>query len=313
MDDHIRKLIEEQYGLAIESLVEAPRQFVAETFILNCSDIRYFCKIVDKPLFIPPIIESLPVINELYKKGLERLNYPIPTRKGELYLQKDGSLIVLFNYIDAEQSEDYDFYSFGRLISTLHSATSKIDVTTAKEDFDYRYAESFEKQLNNIVESDSADRITQSLRTLLIKYLDEVRHDYANFLDLSQQLKAGEHKMVITHGDPGGNTLVKSPTDLYLIDWDNILLAPPERDTWFFQHESEFIRGYQSINSNYQIDHRLSHFFTYNRYFEDLVEYFAEILGTGTEVYRKKNLAGLEEDCLEGWLRPSIRQFDPYS
>ena len=311
MNDQLKKQIEEQYGLAIGNVVDAPRQFVAETYILECKDVKYFCKIVTKPLFIQPLVKSLPVLNELRLQGLERVNYPIPTKRGKLYLKENGALIVLFNYIDAKQSENYDFYSLGKLIATVHDMASKVSLPVAKEGFVYQYAGTFEKQFNDIITSTSSDEIAQLLKALLTKYLEEINHDYTNFMQLCQVLKTKEFAMVITHGDPGGNILAKSPTELYLIDWDNILLAPPERDTWFFQHETEFIRGYRSIFPKYQANEELSHFFTYKRYFEDLVEYFAEILGDGAEVHRQKNLNGLESDCLEGWLRPSIRRFDP--
>jgi hypothetical protein len=137
-----------------------------------------------------------------------------------------------------------------------------------------------------------------------------MRSDYQAFTELGDRLAAQEHTMVITHGDPGGNTLVKTPSDLYLIDWDDILLSPPERDTWFFQNKPEFIEGYRSVFPEYQVNQELSHYFTYKRYFEDLIEYFAEIRGNYTDEHRRKNLNGLRDDCLEGWLRPIVRKFD---
>ena len=90
------------------------------------------------------------------------------------------------------------------------------------------------------------------------------------------------------------------------------MLSPPERDTWFLQDNPDFIRGYQTLFPDYQINQELSHFFMYKRYFEDLMEYFAEINSNMPEEHRIKNLKKLEDDCFEGWLRPSIRRYDPY-
>lgn len=313
MNDLIRKTIAEQYGIAIDRITDAPRQFVAETYILDCQNIQYFCKIVTKPLFIRPIVESLPILKSLHEQGMDRAAYPIPTQKGDLYLRAGNALIVLFNYIAARQSEAYDYYSFGELIARVHSMTAKIHIPIPQEKFVYRYADTFPQQLEQIVKGEAGDAISRSLTSLVTKYNDEIHHDYDSFMSLRQELRGGRSRMVITHGDPGGNTLVKSPTDLYLIDWDSILLAPPERDTWFFVHEPEFIRGYRSHYPEYHADPALCRYFTYKRYFEDLVEYFTEIRGDGTEEHRRKNLTGLQNDCFEGWLRPAIRRFDPLS
>lgn len=311
MDNKLKQIIEKEFGFIINEITDAPRQFVAETYILECQDTKYFCKIVTKELFISPIIESLPILKSLHEQGLERINYPIPTKKGELSLRINNTLIVLFNYIDAKQSEKYDMYSFGKMIATVHSMTDKMSKSIPEEKYFYEYADTFQQQLELIMDHKDGDGITQNLKLLVAKYRDEIKHDYENFISLSHALSTKEFKFVITHGDPGGNTLVKSPTDLYLIDWDNIMLSPPERDTWFFQHDQEFMRGYRSIFPEYQVDEELSHYSTYKRYFEDLVEYFTEILGAGTEEHKLKNLKGLEQDCFEGWLRPAIRQFDP--
>jgi len=314
MYDQIKQFIEQEYGITITNCVDAPRQFVATTYILTISSgEKYFCKIVDKPLFIPHLIESLPILKQLHQQGFDRINYPIATKKGNLYLRQNNLLIVLFNYINALQNYDYDLFTFGQLIASLHQTTSQIDLVMPKEDFHYQYEGIFENQLNQLLTNQSNDQILISLQTLLKKYQTELKHDYDNFMKLSRKFQQSDLKMVITHGDPGGNTLVKTPTDLYLIDGDDILLSPQERDIWFFADHPDFLKGYQSIFPNYQINQELYHYFAYKRYFQDLVEYFAEISGRGTKEHRQKNLQGLEHNCFEGWLRPAIRRFDPFA
>src|SRR5688572_31421853 len=97
-----------QYGLKNISVSPAPRQQVAETYRIEFAGDTYFCKIVDKPLFIPKIIRSLPVLDAMQDAGFERVNTPIKTVSGALYVTLDGVLIVLFSYIDAPQSYDFD-------------------------------------------------------------------------------------------------------------------------------------------------------------------------------------------------------------
>ena len=311
MDEKIQKLITDKYGFNIRQITDAPRQFVAETYIIETVDnTKYFCKIITKPLFIQPVIQSLPVLRQLHQSGLDRINYPLPTTSDELYVYSNETLVVIFNYIDALQSYEYNFYAFGALIAQMHNIKLNENVVVPKENFKYQYQGKFENELSQILSYVGDDEINKALKTVIEKYVLEIRDDYTKFLKLSDEIKLQNWNFVITHGDPGGNVLVKSPTDLYLIDWDNILLSCPERDTWFFQNEPEFIKGYQSIFPNYKVNQKLSHYFTYKRYFEDLIEYFAEITGDHSLEHRKKNLDGLKNDCFEGWLRPAIRKFD---
>ncbi len=41
-----------------------------------------------------------------------------------------------------------------------------------------------------------------------------------------------EDRLVITHGEPHAANVMGSPGGLVLVDWDTVLLAPPERDLW---------------------------------------------------------------------------------
>lgn len=58
MNNEIKQAIEKNYPLKIQTCISGPRQFVAETYILNdTKSNQYFCKLIDKPLFIPGIIK----------------------------------------------------------------------------------------------------------------------------------------------------------------------------------------------------------------------------------------------------------------
>lgn len=81
-----------EYGFSGLQVLKAPRQFVAETYILKDADDRmYFCKIVDKPMFVPKIVGGLPVLEEMRRRGLTRINYPIRT-KGRFICKRRGRI-----------------------------------------------------------------------------------------------------------------------------------------------------------------------------------------------------------------------------
>lgn len=107
MKPEFRTAIENNYGISIWKCISGPRQFVAQTYILEDNKgCQYFCKLVDKPLFIAEIIKSLPAIAQMHANGIDRIAYPIKARDG-LHVFVGNTLVVLFNYIPAPQSYDY--------------------------------------------------------------------------------------------------------------------------------------------------------------------------------------------------------------
>jgi spectinomycin phosphotransferase/16S rRNA (guanine(1405)-N(7))-methyltransferase len=54
----------------------------------------------------------------------------------------------------------------------------------------------------------------------------------AAYADLAARVSARPDRMVITHGEPHSANVLRTTGGLALVDWDTVLLAPPERDLW---------------------------------------------------------------------------------
>jgi len=70
----------------------------------------------------------------------------------------------------------------------------------------------------------------------LVELLDRrgaaIRVALAHYDELAARVGAGEDRRVITHGEPHAANTIATPGGLVLIDWDTVLVAPPERDLW---------------------------------------------------------------------------------
>ena len=53
-------------------------------------------------------------------------------------------------------------------------------------------------------------------------------------------------ELVLTHGDWPFNLLQSADGTIYLVEWDELLLAPAERDIWFARDDPAFSRGYRA-------------------------------------------------------------------
>ncbi len=70
-------------------------------------------------------------------------------------------------------------------------------------------------------------------RQLLAANRDRVRAMLARYDRLSAEVDSDPAPWVLTHGEPhSANTLRLDDGTTYLIDWDSVAIAPPERDLW---------------------------------------------------------------------------------
>lgn len=309
----VKELIEENYGFSIASIEIAPRQFVAETWFIKTNNAeKYFVKIIDKPLFIREAIESLPVLNAMHEAGIERISWPLQSIDGQLYIKVDNGIVIVFNAIEANQSYEYSEAALGKVLAQIHKVTPKVLVSIPTENYDYSYKQEFETQFEGILSGELVDdHLTEKFRVVLVKYEQRIRLQYQRLQKLTQEMVQLDLPKVITHGDAGGNTLVKSPEDIYVIDWDGILLAPAERDMWVPTHN--FLDGYNEVIPEFVPNPVIMSFYTVMYYFRSMAQYMAEIIPTTkSESHRLENLTAFEQDFLEGWMVEYLKRASAY-
>jgi len=71
----------------------------------------------------------------------------------------------------------------------------------------------------------------KQLLLLLEKNRAKLEHRAERLKKFSEFCRVDNTGFVITHGDAGGNFMV-SGDKYFIVDWDNPILAPPERDAW---------------------------------------------------------------------------------
>ena len=129
------------------------------------------------------------------------------------------------------------------------------------------------------------------------------------FLYLARLCKQEPYKLVITHGDIATNVLVKSPNDIYIIDWDELRIAPAERDLWMIDEHPEFIQGYKSVRPGFIINRNMRGFCILQYYFERMMHYFSEILNDSINSNARLELVQkLARGRMAGWILPKVEE-----
>jgi spectinomycin phosphotransferase len=125
---------------------------------------------------------------------------------------------------------------------------------------------------------------------LFEQFLQEQQSTIQRLVDHSEQLsqKIDPHKFqrVVCHADlHAGNVLLEDRGDLYIVDWEDPVLAPKERDLMFIgggvgnvwnqaREEELFYRGYGQV----EIHPNLLAYYRLERILEDIAEYSQMLL-----------------------------------
>ncbi|MBN2148882.1 MAG: phosphotransferase [Anaerolineales bacterium] len=116
---------------------------------------------------------------------------------------------------------------------------------------------------------------------------EEIYDLIARAEDRAQALRAQPSEFVLCHSDVhAGNILIASSGRLYIVDWDEPILAPKERDLMFVgggqgfvgcaaeEEEALFYRGYgQTL-----IDRRGLAYYRFERIIQDIAAYCEQLL-----------------------------------
>ena len=118
---------------------------------------------------------------------------------------------------------------------------------------------------------------------------DEILDLVGRAARLAESLKAQPQEFIVCHSDVhAGNILIGANDALYIVDWDNPILAPKERDLMFVggglmgfghtPHEEENL-FYQAYGQT-QIDPLALAYYRYERIIQDIAEFCEQIFST---------------------------------
>jgi spectinomycin phosphotransferase len=315
------KKVRQEYGIDIGKLTFLPEGMVSYRYIVDClSGGRYFLKLFGdsrlEQISVSQLDFYLPLTWNLHSKGLlPNVPYPIKTRGDRFKIDFGGQPLVLFNFIDGKvigcdtPLSDDILSRLASLVGILHKSTPEVGVGYSHvEGFDIIFEDELVDGL------DALERITardsqgkQALRELLLPRKGEILGYLNRLKELQRLARAAEKEMVLCHTDlHGDNLIMNDQGDLYILDWEGAILAPPEHDLFFFAWEDRFVdlflANYEREFGPVSLDSNVFGFYYYRRNLEDLTDWIVRILYENTdEKQNRSDLEGIVGDCIEGW------------
>ena len=181
----------------------------------------------------------------LRESGLDFVLAPTPTTRGETS-RRIGSryAIAVFPFVDGRAGE------FGRYTPTARTGVYEMLARSPSSDPNGRVLRAsvgvelpgrrdLEDGLRELNQPWVGGPFSEPARLALASHASDV----ADLLALADRLAADVtrrgNESVITHGEPHAANVLTAGDDRWLIDWDTVALAPPERDLWMLEDEDD--------------------------------------------------------------------------
>ncbi len=236
----ISKILQQEYNLTLDTL--KPVNYGADEHARSYHAVTrdgspYFIKLRSGPFHTAAL--SLP--RYLYDQGIDQVIPPIPSNSGNLFVDGNGFKLIIYPLIDGCSAAEIDltpaqWRTFGHALAAIHRLS--LPYTLRKNLPLEDYAPTWRRgTIENLAWAERTylnDPISQELADFLMVERGAVLDLVDRAEILSRILIDAVLPPVLCHGDiHEANLLIAEDGRIYLIDWDDPILAPRERDLMF--------------------------------------------------------------------------------
>lgn len=289
--DRLRACLQEQYDLAPSTLDFLPLglDYAAGVYrVVSEQGTPYLLKATSRPLYEPAFLVSA----LLRERGITSVVAPVPTRNDTLWARTEGWTLIMYPFLDGDTSwmgmTDEQWKETGAIFKQIHQVTlpsagfeslrtESFDPTEYAQwihDFEVRY-------LQKPCEGSASAR---SLHSDWLAHQATIHAALAILEKLAEAMQKQSLPYVICHADlHPANLLRDRAGHVFVIDWDEVMLAPKERDFLFIKEasaDSEALPGAPTFFQGYgeaEINWTALTYYRYERVIQDLIASAQEV------------------------------------
>jgi spectinomycin phosphotransferase len=305
-DEFIISRLQEEYGLRVTELTFVPLgadEGSAVYRVVTDDRAVYFLKLRKG---FEEITVTIPLF--LKSQGIQSVIAPFETKSNQRWANFGGYKMILYPFIEGKNGFDRELsdkhrQSLGVALKAIHSAQlpPELKRLIPKVTFSSGWRESMKSFQAQAENKTFDDPTAAKLAEFMKSKRDELTHLVERAEQLAFELQSKPLELVLCHTDiHGGNILISDNDELYIVDWDNPILAPKERDLMFIgggidetwvseREEAMFYEGYGKTEINLSA----LAYYRYERIVEDLAVICDQLLST--------NEGGADRERSYGW------------
>ncbi|HXF28256.1 MAG TPA: phosphotransferase, partial [Chlamydiales bacterium] len=211
---------------------------------------------------------SVVIVELLHDAGIGQIIPPIKTIHGQPIQRIEGCSLVVYPFIEGQDGfsrnlTDNQWLTLGKALRQVH----EIDVPLSIQNRIRReaYSPQWRKAVRSLYMHIEAEPIGDEIAIKLLQFMKENALVIGRLVDRAEQLgqklqdtspENQSLQFVLCHSDiHGGNVLMDRNDTIYIVDWDEPIMAPKERDLMFIDggvgnvwnkphEETLFYKGY---------------------------------------------------------------------
>jgi spectinomycin phosphotransferase len=252
---------------------------------------------------------SVALAKHLSDQGIAQVMAPLATGTGQLWASLDAFKLILYPFVEGRSGykaglSDRHWSEFGTTLKAIHTAPvpPALIGRIRRETYSPQWRETTKAFLEREEGDASDDSVSTRLAAFFKSRRDEILDLVRRAEQLAQSLRAQSREFIVCHSDiHAGNVLIGANDTFFIVDWDNPVLAPKERDLMFVggglmgpgrtpqEEESLFYQAYGET----QVDPVALAYYRYERIVQDIAEYCEQISSTSEGADRERSFLHL--------------------
>ncbi len=258
---------------------------------------------------------SAEIVEILYLAGIKEVIPPIKTVQGKGMVSLNDFTLIVYPFVVGQNGfnkslKEEQWIKLGNALKQVHEIAlpKSIQTKIRKETYSDKWRKVVGSIYSHIEANSPHDEIALKLGSFMKVNRVAIQRLVKRAEELGKKLQNTILPFVLCHSDiHGGNVLLDDHSHIYIVDWDDPIMAPKERDLMFIgggvgnvwnkpMQERFFYKGYREV----KIDRAASSYYRHERIVEDIAIYSQELLLK----------ANTEKDRLE-MLKHFLAMFDP--
>jgi spectinomycin phosphotransferase len=312
-NESIINCLNTDYGLEIATLSFLPlgADMNASVYKAQTYDKRsYFIKL--KRFYNHEI--NIKVSRLLYESGIQQIIHPIHTIYGQQIQQIGDFTLIVYPFIEGQNGFNRDltqdqWMMLGQTLRQVH----EIEVPFIMQNQIRReaYSTTWRNAVRSILHHIEAEPHNDEIALDLVRFMKKNKVMIQRLVNRAEQLSEKIEKLsvpfVLCHADiHGGNVLIDEKNSIYIVDWDEPMMAPKERDLMFIgggvanvwnkpNEEEFFYKGYGAT----EINRIILAYYRHERIVEDIALLCQELLLAPVSGADKREMYGQFMDMFE--------------
>lgn len=292
-DKLIISRLQEEYSLHIATLTFLPLGADLNTAVYRVvtdDGTAYFLKLRKG---FNEITVTIPLF--LKAQGIQEIIAPFETKTNQHWADFNEYKMILYPFIEGKDGFDMELTDqhrqiLGAAFNGIHSAQVPLELKRLilQETLSPRWRESLKSFQAQVETKIFGDQTAAKLAEFMKSERAQINRLIERTEQLASELQSKSMELVLCHTDiHGGNILISDKDELYIVDWDNPILAPKERDLMFIgggideiwkseREEAVFYEGYGKTDINLSA----LAYYRYERVIEDLAVICEQLLLT---------------------------------